>query len=100
MDGEPERELGFGLSLREEDDSVDNLFSHDEDLLILFPLYSDEIGRSRVSGCLAKDASSGCLASSLSSDSVCSAMHRGGGSVAVGTLATGCELWARVAPWC
>lgn len=52
MEGEPERELGLELSLREDEDSVDNRFIHDDDRLAPSPLYSKESGRSRVDGCL------------------------------------------------
>jgi len=51
MEGEPERELGLGLSLREDDDSVDNRLIHEEDRLVPLPLYSKDIGRSRVTAC-------------------------------------------------
>lgn len=51
MEGEPERELGLGLSLREDDDRVDNRLIHEEDRFIPLLLCSKDSGRSRIAGC-------------------------------------------------
>lgn len=51
MEAEPERELGLGLSLREDADNVDNRFIHEEDRWVPLPLCSKDIGRSRIPGC-------------------------------------------------
>lgn len=51
MEGEPERELRLALSFWEDDDSVDNRFIHDDDLLAPLPLCSKDIGRCRSVGC-------------------------------------------------
>ena len=50
MEGEPERELELGLSLREDEDMVDNSFMHEDDRLLPLVLCSKETGLSRIAG--------------------------------------------------